>query len=456
MLSRSIVVVSLLVGAACSSPDSESVVATCQDALAVLSQCSDTEQAECAEDGAAAQRLAQEDCQGAAGKADWFGNRTWGENCTWNWQCQGDSRHSCNHGICYLRADKGNRCDRNDIADCRAGLKCADDLSVPTAPEGICRSTGREFVPALYAETIRPGEVAEFEEHAADIMALQVKAAMARLGGDDSFKRAFHTKKQACIVGEFESFAGPDVLAAGPVFSTPKKFPAWVRFSNGTLVPTPDDDSLTQGLAFKLMNVPGPKLLVGQEDAITQDFVMISSPANVVADANEFVEFAKAQSNGNKGIAHFLLTHPRTAVRILSGGRSDVKSSRTESYWGANANRWGDVAVKYSARPCPGTPGSHVILGDNRLRADMKVQLARGAVCFDFYGAASDRRAHHVHRGRDVHLGRARLGARAHGAPHDPEDRPGLTRGGRGGGSLQRAVVQIRGTARPSTGRWAT
>ena len=43
-----------------------------------------------------------------------------------------------NHGTCYLRAELDQACDRGDSCDCETGLKCADELSTPSKPDGVC------------------------------------------------------------------------------------------------------------------------------------------------------------------------------------------------------------------------------------------------------------------------------------------------------------------------------
>lgn len=361
-------------------------VLTCEQALDTLARCTSDDQAECADTSPAAQRVATGACtQGAAGKADWFGNRTWGEACSWNWQCQGDTRHSCIQGTCYLRAEAGNSCDRRDQNDCADGLRCADDLSTPSAPGGVCQASGEPVRPALYAETLRRNETAEFEEHAFDIMGIQMRNAVLKKNGDDTVRRTFHAKKHACVAGTFQVMAAPADLATGPVFGAPKAIPAWVRFSNGTLTMGADGDSSVQGLALKLVGVPGPKLLEASRDAVTQDFLMINHPAIPTASANEFMELTKAQDRGTVAIAHYLLTHPRIAVRVAKVIATKVSSVRTQSFWTGNASTHGAIAVKYSMQPCAGTPAATATTGDSFLRAELAPHLAAGTVCFEFF-----------------------------------------------------------------------
>ncbi len=208
---------------------------------------------------------------------------------------------------------------------------------------------------------------------------------MQRLNGDSQIRRTFHAKRHACVVGDFQVMAAPAELATGPVFAQPRTFPAWVRFSNGTLTMGADSGSSIQGLAIKLMGVGGPKLLEESATAITQDFLMVNIPANVVTNANDFMELTKAQDRGTAATLKYLATHPRIALRAAPLLARKAKSVRTESYWAANAYKHGAIAVKYSAQPCAGTPAAADVTGDSFLRADLKPQLAAGTVCFDVF-----------------------------------------------------------------------
>ncbi len=215
-----------------------------------------------------------------------------------------------------------------------------------------------------------------------------VLTAAQRLNGDTSIRRAFHAKKHACIRGQFEVLDSiPEDFRVGPVFSQAQSFPAWIRFSNGSITMTPDEDSVVQGLGIKLMGVEGEKILDGQDaTATTQDFLFINLPGTPTTNANEFVELAQAQFDGALALTAYLVTHPTVAGRILSAtALKTVESVRTESYWAGGAYRFGDRAMKYSARPCSETVPAFDVSGDDYLRDDLSAGLAAGDVCFDFY-----------------------------------------------------------------------
>lgn len=91
-------------------------------------------------------------------------------------------------------------------------------------------------------------------------------------------------------MAEFEVLAGLPEPARFGVFSAPRIFPAVVRFSNGEPAPQPDKHSEPRGIAIKLIGVTGRKLLPGQENAVTQDFLATShSVTSTVRNARQFM-----------------------------------------------------------------------------------------------------------------------------------------------------------------------
>ncbi len=89
------------------------------------------------------------------------------------------------------------------------------------------------------------------------------------------------------------------------VFSEPRVFPAVVRFSNGEPTPQADKHPEPRGIAIKLIGVPGRKLLPGQEDAVTQDFLATShSVTSTVRNVRQFMAFIRAARNRADAALH--------------------------------------------------------------------------------------------------------------------------------------------------------
>jgi len=90
-------------------------------------------------------------------------------------------------------------------------------------------------------------------------------------------RRQQHAKHHGCVRGQFIVEANlPEKIRFG-IFREPKHFTAWIRFSNASgNAQQPDSKDDVRGMAIKLTNVEGEKLLVGEKQ--TQDFVMINHP----------------------------------------------------------------------------------------------------------------------------------------------------------------------------------
>src|SRR5881409_2497597 len=102
--------------------------------------------------------------------------------------------------------------------------------------------------------------------------------------------RGFHAKIHAGFLAEFRVLADLPAHARHGVFAEPRTFPAVVRFSNGESRIHADTNHEPRGIAIKLIGVPGRKLLPGQEDAVTQDFLATShSVTSTVRDVKQFI-----------------------------------------------------------------------------------------------------------------------------------------------------------------------
>lgn len=189
-----------------------------------------------------------------------------------------------------------------------------------------------------WTEIVQQDEQKRFEGFAAEIRELQEKVAA---GG--TLRRGFHNKVQAGLRAEFCVMPDRPEQARYGVFSETRSFPALVRFSNGDSYRNPDSNKEPRGIAIKLIGVSGPKLLPGQEGAITQDFLATShSVTSVVKDVGQFMAFVRATRHGEllpvSPIALFRGLGFREALRILLALRKSfankVVSMLTEQYSG--------------------------------------------------------------------------------------------------------------------------
>ncbi|HXO26619.1 MAG TPA: hypothetical protein VOA80_04710 [Thermoanaerobaculia bacterium] len=244
---------------------------------------------------------------------------------------------------------------------------------------------------ATWREVIEADEQALFEAFAREITTQQKEIAQQT---NRAPLRGLHAKLHAGLMAEFQVLADLPPHARCGVFSEPQIFPAVVRFSNGEPAPHPDRHPEPRGIAIKLIGVPGRKLLPGQEDAVTQDFLATShSVTSTVRNARQFIAFIRASHN--RVTLPFALAR---AVGILESIRiltalvrtvllSKVRSMATEHYSGTAPIKFGPYAVKFTVQPADGTeattsspPKDDV----NFLRDDLADRLRKGALVFDF------------------------------------------------------------------------
>jgi hypothetical protein len=240
-----------------------------------------------------------------------------------------------------------------------------------------------------WREVAEPGEQALFESFAREIMAQQKEVAQ-QAGGP--LLRGFHAKLHAGLAAEFQVLDGLPAHARFGVFKEPKSFPALVRFSNGKPTSGPDRKAEPRGIAIKLIGAPGLKLLPGQEDAVTQDFLATShSVTSTVRNARQFIAFIRATRN--RLTLPFTLAREvgvRESVRILNAllrtvALSKVRSMVTEQFSSTAPIKLGPFAVKFTVQPTEGTAApAKRPLTEDFLRDELADRLREGDVVLDF------------------------------------------------------------------------
>lgn len=205
-------------------------------------------------------------------------------------------------------------------------------------------------------------------------------------------RRDAHPKAHGTVRAEFriENELSPK-LAQG-LFVPGKTYRAWIRFSNASGDPTVvDSKGDARGMAIKLLDVPGEKLLPDEREAKTHDFLMINHPNFIVDDPRRYLWLVKLSGSEHlllRLIAPFAIGL-RGALIARSIAASTIASPLEARYWSTTAYRLGSgerkTAVKYSARPW--LASSAQIPQDpapNFLRDTMVQQLATREVRFDF------------------------------------------------------------------------
>ena len=176
----------------------------------------------------------------------------------------------------------------------------------------------------------------------------------------------------------------PDELRVGVFAGT--SYPAWVRFASDTRPSTPDLKT-TCGIAIKLFDVPGEKILPPNTDAPTHDFLLQNHDVFFVDTARDMCEFTHAGVvEGDYG--PYLQAHPRTS-RILDAMEKVVPSVLETEYWSGLPFKFGEGRhVKYKlvpAGPAPGAPVPGLSTDDpNYLAEDLRRRLLAGTARFHF------------------------------------------------------------------------
>ncbi|TQV83903.1 catalase family protein [Denitrobaculum tricleocarpae] len=227
--------------------------------------------------------------------------------------------------------------------------------------------------------------------------------------------RGVHPKSHGCLRAVFEIRQDiPEALRAG-LFATPgKRYRAWVRFSNaaikvahdlGTSDPQAQQNG-SRGLAIKVLDVGG-RVLLADDGAKNQDFLMINTPAFAFVDSKQYLLLNKVleQTGDNETAAVGALLQPildpnsgasaaekqraaKTAGVIQMIQAKPVENPMEVAYFGAAPFLFGpDRIMRFAAVPWGGEAPQAVPpqAGPNYLRRAVRQRVRqREDICFDF------------------------------------------------------------------------
>ncbi len=221
------------------------------------------------------------------------------------------------------------------------------------------------------------------------------------------FTRDAHPKGHGCLLASFNVYDQIDSRFAYGVFGARKKqYESIIRFSSGN--PRIQVDSKwnplkwdVQGMAIKLFDVDGDKLMPGDEQGRTQDFLLMNNPVFFIRTLEEYAQLNRmlAADLGNpRAYFHQGLNPMHWHVRELILGSMAQKprpeSLMTTQFYSGSAYRLGPLQyVKYSMIPCrtnqpvadlkTGKLDSDAVTADY-LRLELARQSENGGACFDF------------------------------------------------------------------------
>ena len=204
-----------------------------------------------------------------------------------------------------------------------------------------------------------------------------------------NFQRGGNTKTHGVVRATFTVRDDLPAQYRHGLFSEPKTYPAWVRFSGpGPDWPRDIDDVGFVSCAIKVMGVPGPKLM--EDEKFTQDFLSICTPTFVTPDTRAN---AALQAWILKGTPLFYFVDPRDS-HVLDGfmqswWNKTQSNPLGERYWSCVPYLLGEgQAMMYSVYPLSKVyrhiPRLPLRPPDNYLRDNMARTLAEQDVEFDF------------------------------------------------------------------------
>jgi catalase len=206
---------------------------------------------------------------------------------------------------------------------------------------------------------------------------------------DGIYRRDAHPKHHGIVQAWFVVDANvPESLRHG-IFAAPGRYRAWIRYSNGSPYMQPDAAADQRGMAIKLVDVPGPKLL--DEQPLAQDFVLASAPRFFIRNVPDYVEFTRLAAGqpkyralpfffGWKNPLRWRLYELRALVSTLSK-TADLLATR---YFSQTPYRLGPHVVKYSAMPSSRGKPLAATASPDYLRENLAARLRSGEATFDF------------------------------------------------------------------------
>jgi hypothetical protein len=241
--------------------------------------------------------------------------------------------------------------------------------------------------PALGEELVPAGEEAAIDQIVAIHRYVQEFSDRKR----NPVPRGQHPKQHGCVRADFIVEPDlPEALRHG-VFLDRRTYRALIRFSNGRQW----DDTIpdVHGMAIKLLEVEGTKILEGEKDAQTQDFLLIDHPVFFVRNVAEYVSFMEGFRSFETGgilskiyIGLKFQFSPFQQFRLLREvGSKKLDSPLAAQYWSTTPFKLGPIAVKFAARPdLTRAPSPRTSVFQDKLRSAMSAHLHQDEARFDF------------------------------------------------------------------------
>lgn len=228
-----------------------------------------------------------------------------------------------------------------------------------------------------------------------------------QLGENQPYRRDVHAKTYGCLQAKFRVLTNLDPVYRQGLFTEPKEYEAWVRYSSGNTHVQDDRDKDARGMAIKVMGVPGRKLLEddGVPHAETQDFALMNATQFFILNLPEYLSFTNYLGQGSNygyffggftpdlpqknwrslfNFKNYHLPEMRLALKTL---KAPPDSLLNTDFYSVSAYTLGSQQyVKYSVKPCDADAHAAKVNRDdpNFLRQEMVERLKNGTACFEF------------------------------------------------------------------------
>ena len=209
-------------------------------------------------------------------------------------------------------------------------------------------------------------------------------------------KRGQHPKPHGVVRASFEVLDNIPTRYKVGLFAKPARYDALIRFSNGPQ--TEDREAGPQGMAIKLIGVPGEKILEAEATAATHDFILIDGPVFFVRDTDWYVRLFKelVRNLGGKPkewLAALEKAHPEDIAVVENYHNRIVDSPLARPFWSQVPYAFGrgDTTIcRYQAVPDPQNMAAPIppqYRDKDYLRRAMVDQLTTSArsASFDFF-----------------------------------------------------------------------
>jgi hypothetical protein len=241
--------------------------------------------------------------------------------------------------------------DPPDMLAPAASLVAARPEGSPAQIASVARQAPRvgiEDVPANENNDIKELKSLQLEE-------MTIAAAEKRAKPTD---RGQHPKHHAFLAAKFIVSENVPVELRVGLFHEPKSYCAVIRFSSTGV---PDDNLLdNHGMAIKVVDVKPTGTAEKQKDAkaMIQDFVLLDHPlfftpnvATLVAFSREKKRLVLDKGLKDKELLREMKKSFLNEVRLIEGRKKHINSPLEVEYFSTTPYKFGETAVKYSAKP---------------------------------------------------------------------------------------------------------